>query len=709
MRRARTTHRESKANSITVVPDVPVLIARRRLSRKSSSEEKRKRARSQKQHARRERKMKGSAGFVRAALDVLVPQASGTQSSEKLKNNEERELQESKSRPTADEKQQDRRRQRSQDNTWKSISLEDRTVKNEPEQTQRSDEARCETQAKNLQLQPLAKDEALWKSLAMGINPRGMELLSEQGSQRRRRSQQDQEQLAGGKLEQRPQQRQPRRQQQQKQQKLSSQLRQRRVENQPLPRCVNTRSSQLPQHMRNPDFKHFEDETSDEDERRGFSDEDSIYTPFTTPSFTHRKKTSARQPTLVTSEKLRQDTIMNDGGEEDYHDDNSNVTTVITKSNKETVMTTTTAGAVTARQATVMVEQYPPLPLANASPDLRTRKLVARYLADLQPTCAIQHWQLLDIDNHKDGATSTDISGSKKPPLSQSSRRRHLMNPKSDTNKGETKSVVAAIECHVLGGRTIRSFMRLPVMQRLAVHRTTLQVYGTIVYENEEKETMSGTMTRDFDNSAGVAPQLVQSSYRYSLQPFRDAVSYLIRCDSGIWLGGGAAKRLAAETKRHFWMNNVFQVHAADLNDFLIKLSAKEKRYIGMMRVTIDTHADSDVTQTQQYPGLRQLFRQCHNLKWIRLYLEQDTASLLHKSGRSPTEINDVVESTAMKVRHIVTQEARTRELPIWQHVYPSILWALNDEHFDSDAELGADVEENESKVDRWIEAGISR
>jgi hypothetical protein len=105
------------------------------------------------------------------------------------------------------------------------------------------------------------------------------------------------------------------------------------------------------------------------------------------------------------------------------------------------------------------------------------------------------------------------------------------MNPRSDTNKGETKSVVAAIECHVLGGRTIRSFMRLPVIQRLAVYRTTLQVHGTIVYENEEKETMSGTMARDIDNSAGFAPQLVQSSYRYSLQPFRDAVSYLIRCD----------------------------------------------------------------------------------------------------------------------------------------------------------------------------------
>jgi hypothetical protein len=651
--------------------------------------------------------MKGSAGLVRAALNVLVPQVSGTQSSEKLKNNEERELQESKSRPTADEEQQDRRRQRSQDDTRKSISLEDRTVKSEPEHTRRSDEARYEMQAKNLQLQPLAKDEALWKSLAMDFDPRGMGLLPEQGSQKRRRSQQDQEQLAGGKLEQRPQQRQPRRQQQQKQQKLSSQLRQRRVENQPLPRCVNTQSSQLPQHIRNSDFEHFEDKTSDEDGRRGFSDEDSVYTPLTTPSYTHRKKTSARQPTPVTSEQLRQDTIMNDG-EEDDHDDDSNVTTVTTKSNKETIMTTITAGAATAGQATVMVEQHPPLPLTNASPDLRTRELVARYLADLQPTCDIQHWQLLDIDNRKDGATSTDTSGSRKPPLSQSRKRRHLMSPKSDTNKAKTRSVVTAIECHILGGRTIRSFMRLPVMQRLAVYRTTLQVHSTIVYENEEKETMSGTMARDFGNNAGVAPQLVQSSYRYSLQPFRDAVSYLIRCDSGIWLGGGANKRLAAETKRHFWMNNVFQVHAAELNDFLIKLSAKEKRYIGMMRVTIDTHADSDVTQTQQYPGLRQLFRQCHNLKWIRLYLEQDTASLLHKLGRSPTEINDVVESTAMEVRQIMTQEARTRELPIWQHVYPSILWALNDEHFDSDAELGADVEENESRVDRWIEAGIS-
>ncbi|KAG9765412.1 hypothetical protein KCU99_g9482, partial [Aureobasidium melanogenum] len=567
--------------------------------------------------------MEESARFVDAEPDVLVPQASGTQSSEKLKNKDDRELQRSKSRPTADEEQQDRRRQRSQDDTWKSISLEDRTVKNEPEQTRRSDEARYEAQAKKLQLQPLATGEALW------------------------------------------------------------------------------------QHIRTPDFKHFEDKTSDEDERRGFSDEDSVYTPLTTPSYTRRKKTSARQPTPVTSEQLRQDTIMSDG-EDDTHEDDSNVTAVTTKSNKETVMTTTTAGAVTARQATVMVEQYPPLSLANASPDLRTRKLVARYLTDLQPTCDIQQWQLLDIYNHQDDATSTDISGSRKSPLSQSSGRRHLMNPKSDTNKGETKSVVAAIECHVLGGRTIRSFMRLPVMQRLAVYRTTLQVHGTIVYENEEKETMSGTMARDFDDSAGVAPQLVQSSYRYSLQPFRDAVSYLIRCDSGKWLGGGANKRLAAETKRHFWMNNVFQVHAADLNNFLIKLSAKEKRYIGMMRVTIDTHADSDVTQSQQYPGLQQLFRQCHNLKWIRLYLEQDTASLLHKSGHSPTEINDVVESTAKEVQQIMTQEARTRESPIWQHVYPSILWALNDEHFDSDAELGADVEENESRVDRWIEAGIS-
>jgi hypothetical protein len=179
------------------------------------------------------------------------------------------------------------------------------------------------------------------------------------------------------------------------------------------------RSSQLPQHIRNPDFKHFEDKTSDEDERRGFSDEDSVYTPLTTPSYTHRKKTSARQPTPITSEQLRQDTIMNDG-EEDDHDDDSNVTTVTTKSNKVTVMTTTTtAGAVTARQATVMVEQYPPLPLANAGPDLRTRKLVTRYLTDLQPTCDIQHWQLLDIYNHQDYATSTDISGSRKPPLSQ--------------------------------------------------------------------------------------------------------------------------------------------------------------------------------------------------------------------------------------------------------------------------------------------------
>jgi hypothetical protein len=415
MRRARTTHGESKANSLTVVHDVLALIAHRRLSRKSSSEEKRKRARSQKQHASRERKMKGSARFVDAALDVLVPQASGAQSSEKLKNKEEGELQKLESQPTADEEQQDRRRQRSQDDIWKSISLEDWIVKNEPEQTRRSDEARYETQAKNLQLQPLATGETLWKSQAMNIDPRGMGLLSEQGSQRRRRPQQDQEQLAGRKLEQRPQQRKSRRQQQQKQQKSSSQLRQRRVENQPLPRCVNTRSSQLPQHMRNPDLKHFEDETSDEDERRGFSDEDSVYTPFTTPSFTHRKKTSARQPTPVTSEQLRQDTIMNDG-EEDYHDDDSNVTTVTTKSDKETVMTTTTtttAGAVTARQATVMVEQYPPLPLANASPDLRTRKLVARYLTDLQPTCDIQHWQLLDIYNHQDDATSTDISGSR--------------------------------------------------------------------------------------------------------------------------------------------------------------------------------------------------------------------------------------------------------------------------------------------------------
>jgi hypothetical protein len=135
--------------------------------------------------------MKGSAGLVRAALSVLVPQVSGTQSSEELKNNEERELQESKSRPTADEEQQDRRRQRSQDDTRKSISLEDRTVKSEPEHTRRSDEARYETQAKNLQLQPLAKDEALWKSLAMDIDPRGMKLLPEQGSQKRRRSQQD--------------------------------------------------------------------------------------------------------------------------------------------------------------------------------------------------------------------------------------------------------------------------------------------------------------------------------------------------------------------------------------------------------------------------------------------------------------------------------------------------------------------------------------
>jgi hypothetical protein len=404
------------------------------------------------------------------------------------------------------------------------------------------------------------------------------------------------------------------------------------VENQQLPRYVTTRSSQLPQHIRNPGFKHFENKTSDEDERRGFSDEDSVYTPLTTPSYTHRKKTSARQPTPVTSKQLRQDTVMNDG-EEDNHEDHSNVTTVTTKSNKETVMTATTAGAATATagQATVMVEQHPPLPLANAGPDLRTRELVARYLTDLQPICDTQYWQLLDIYNHQDGATSTDIGGSRKPPLSQSRKRRHLMSPKNDTKKAETISVVTAIECHILGGRTIRSFMRLPVMQRLAVYRTTLQVYGTIVYENEEKETMKGTMARDFDDSAGVAPQLVQSSYRYSLQPFRYAVSYLIRCDSGTWLGGGANKRLAAETKRHFWMNNVFQVHAADLNDFLIKLSAKEKRYVEMMRVTIDTHADSDVTRTQQYPGLRQLFRQCHNLKWIRLYLEQDTVSLLHK------------------------------------------------------------------------------
>lgn len=296
MRRARTTHGESKANPITVVADVLVLIAYRRLSRKSSSEEKRKRAGSQRQHAIRERKMKRSAGFVKAALNLLVPQASGTQSPEKIKNNERRELQRSKSRSTADEEQQDRRRRRSQDDTWKSISLEDQNVKNKLEQTQRSDKSRYEKQAKNLQLQPLATGEALWKSPAMDIDPRGTELLSEQGSQRRRRSQQDQEQPAGENLEQRPQQRQPRRQQQQKQQKLSSQLRHSRVEDQPLPRCVNTRSSQLPQHMRNLDFGHFEDKTSDEGERRGFSDEDSVYTPLTTPSYTHRKKTGARQP-----------------------------------------------------------------------------------------------------------------------------------------------------------------------------------------------------------------------------------------------------------------------------------------------------------------------------------------------------------------------------------------------------------------------------
>jgi hypothetical protein len=116
-------------------------------------------------------------------------------------------------------------------------------------------------------------------------------------------------------------------------------------------------------------------------------------TPYTHLSqrhhITHRKKTSARQPTPVTSERLRQDTIMNDG-EEDDHDDDSNVTTVTTKSNKETIMTTITAGAATAGQATVMVEQHISLPLTNASPDLRTRELVARYLADLQPTCNIR-------------------------------------------------------------------------------------------------------------------------------------------------------------------------------------------------------------------------------------------------------------------------------------------------------------------------------
>lgn len=186
----------------------------------------------------------------------------------------------------------------------------------------------------------------------------------------------------------------------------------------------------------------------------------------------------------------------------------------------------------------------------------------------------------------------------------------------------QAKDFRTLIAVELLSGCSIEAFMKLPVMQRLAVYRNKLEAPGMI--------EMCDPSSINID----LATHCIASI------PDQHARSFLAA--SALALLPPKSQEVWREAQRHFWRNNVFVVNSSHLKAVLNGLNARIKSYVGMLHVDLEalddmdnlacyspSHLDSNSSQTlaairQQNQDLRRLMQECYNLAWARIHVHSE-------------------------------------------------------------------------------------
>lgn len=186
----------------------------------------------------------------------------------------------------------------------------------------------------------------------------------------------------------------------------------------------------------------------------------------------------------------------------------------------------------------------------------------------------------------------------------------------------QAKDFRTLIADELLSGCSIEAFMKLPVMQRLAIYRNKLEAPGMI----------------EICDPSSISTDLAT----HCIAPITDQHARSFLAASALTLLPPKSQEVWREAQRHFWRNNVFVVNASHLKAVLNGLNARIKSCIGMLHVDLEalddmnnlacsspSHLDSNSSQAleairQQNQDLRRLMQECYNLAWARIHVHSE-------------------------------------------------------------------------------------